>query len=1215
MDAKVNPVYSRLCPVCGGEADAYSIEEYGMCSKCLAGRETGLNAYTLHQVFREELMDYKIFFRKTTGYELWGAQETWVKRLLNRENTVIIAPTGMGKTTLLITYALYLAKHYSKKTLFLTPTRTLAKQVYSRLLEYSGKVGGNIRILFYDSTFSKKKRIEIIKKIMNNEYDILVLTNNYMIRNPDKIDQKYLDTIIIDDVDSLLKSNKNAKKLLNLLGYSNDVIEKIREKHRIIWKIMLSKTFNHDEELENQIHRLIEIEEEIEEELRNTNIKQVVIASATGKMRGTYAKILRDLLKIDVSGITLYGRNITDTYLYIEDNIVDVLEEVLVKLGPGGLILLSPRHPFHDKIVKDVEEIRRRLVERGYRIEYAKPSTLHRFVKGEIDYLIGSSSYYGLSVRGIDAPKTIRYIVFIGTPLFTIELNTLLSSPKMLARIALYLFEETREKKYYEIMNSIRRKIFTLSPSELRILSLLFKEKLSLKDIGNKKIIDTYNDLYKYYLEILDTTKKLLEEKKVLEINTLTLYHGKNKYLALIPDPLTYIQGSGRSSRLYLGRMTHGLSIIIEYSVFKNLVKALDQKLGYYTGNKLFKPFNEVDLDREIGEIDRSRKDLDRERIGYRNILVVVESPTKARTIAKFFGKPVRRKIGTVSIYEIPFIKDDTVIHLNIMATRGHLYELTTDPGRGVYGVELGHEIKPVYETIKRCRICGYQFTHGSSCPRCGSRSYIDSIEVINVLRKLGQEAHEIYIATDPDIEGEKIAYDIYLVVKNFNKNIWRIELHEISVKEFLKALENKRSIDKKLVEAEIYRRVLDRLIGFSLSHELWRRYGKKWFGAGRVQTPVLGWIIDRYSRYRSDRCYRIVFSLDKYPEPYISICIPRDMKELYRSIVEEKKIRLVADKTFIVENKSPPPYTTDELLYDASRLGYTASQTMKILQELFESGFITYHRTSSHYISSNGISIAKKYLEEKNLLKYSRFTHWGQPGAHEAIRPVYPLDRNDLEKAVMEGLVTPSIPLTYHHYRIYGLIFKRFIASQMKPYKVLRREYSIYFRDMFLGKTYIDLEVIENGYNLVYNRFKTYPVYKDLEEIVAEIKILVKKASSKTPLYSEGDLVAEMKKQGLGRPSTYSKILSSISRHGYVIRSKKRNYLIPTKTGIEVYRYLSNNYPELVSIEVTRKMEENIDLIASGKLSVDKAVEEVLEIINNYRLPLSIEETGITIV
>ncbi|MET1160732.1 MAG: reverse gyrase [Thermoprotei archaeon] len=1204
MTYNVIPVYNRLCPLCGREADAESLLLYGVCDRCLTSKGDFFGALTIYKYLREELEEFIEYFEKLTGFRPWGAQITWARRLLNRENTVLVAPTGMGKTTLLMIYAIYSADKRGLRVLYLTPTRTLAKQVHSRLVDIAKKTGKNIRVLIYDSTASKKQREEVINAIRKRKYDVLVLTNNFATKNLELVIESSPHIVVIDDVDSLLKSDNNVKKLLRLIGYTDDLIELAKERQRLLWKILLYKTLDKDKAYNELIKKLIDIEEALTNKLKNTDTKQVVIASATGRMRGLYSKILRDLLRIDVSSITIYGRNITDAYMFLTEHSVNDLINLLEKLGSGGLILVSPRHPYKQKIEELAKHIIEELARKGFKTEYATPSTVKKFIAGEIDYLIGSSSYYGLAVRGIDAPETIKYVIFLGTPVFTIELPTLAALPKILIRIALYLSEKTGDKKYREIANSIKRVIYRLSPGEQRVLSLLLRGKIELNTISGNKLLEAFNEIRGYYKELLEEVEKYTRSNGVLEIGTITLYYdpNKKKTYALIPDTLTYIQGSGRSSRLYLGRMTHGLSILVEYPIFKNIVEALDIRLSTYANTRLFKPLSEIDIEEEKKLIEETRKNLRKGAIGYDNILVIVESPTKARTIAGFFGKPIKRKIGSIPVYEIPFVKGNRVVHLNIIATRGHLYDLTTK-NIGLYGIWVnGDKIQPYYDTLKKCRICGHQFTHGDSCPRCGSKSFTDSYEVINALRKLAEEATEVYIATDPDIEGEKIAYDVYLTIKPFNNNIWRIELHEITRREFLRAIENKRTIDKQLVDAEIYRRVLDRLIGFSLSEHLWSIYNKHWLGAGRVQTPVLGWIIERYEAYRANKCRKIVYELEEYPGLYISICIDYENRELYEELQELDTLELKLLESREETINPPPPYTTDELLRDASKLGLSATKTMKLAQELFESGLITYHRTSSHYVSSHGIGIAMKYLEEKGWRKYAKPSHWGKPGAHEAIRPVHPLDPHDLEKAYTEGLLHLPIPLTRLHYVLYNMIFRRFIASQMKPYRVVLNKYVVGTGNKELTIITIPVKIVEEGFNKVLNT-RIYNKLYGVTKAYPHVRIVFKGITSRVKLYSEGEVITRMKSEGIGRPSTYAKILEALQRHGYVIRSRRVGYLIPTKTGIEVYNYLATKYSNLVSVNTTRAMEEYIDMIARGELSAGIAIKHVIDELYNHKL------------
>ncbi len=1211
MDKGVNPIYRYTCPSCGGDAEAFFLEKFGVCSRCASKGDDDsiLNAYNLHYTNKLEIEHFSEFFtRATDGLKLWGAQKTWASRLISGENTVIIAPTGMGKTTLLLIYTLYLFKYIGKKSLILAPTRTLAKQMYERLKGYRDKLGLATSILFYDSGKSRKKRLEVLDRVRKGDFDILVVTNHFLARYYTVLPQEYIDFIVIDDVDSLLRSSKNIKRLLKLLGYPDELIELVRRRNSLLWRIMVSKSLNNEELYRSLVQELIELEGEIERMLLRGRYKQVVIASATGRIKGSYGKVLRELLRIDVSGITIYGRDVTDTFMLI-DNWEDATKivELITGLGRGGILYLSPRHPDKRRFEKVLKTVSQMLSGKGFRIGVSTPGNVKKLINGELDLLIGSSSYYGSSVRGIDAPGTVRYVIFLGTPLFTINLESFLTSPKSLIRALLLLREELGDDEWGKLVSEARRLFLTMSSGEQRIVSMYLKGRLSRDDLS-EKIKGVIEKTEQIYQEVLNGMRYLLDVRGVVELSTITMAKHGEKYVVLVPDTMTYIQASGRVSRLRLGGMTHGLSVIVETSGLSNNISALERKISVFSRDFKIRNIEEVDLKDETRRIDESRRAVYKKGMKYRNVLVIVESPTKARTIAGFFGKPVRRKIYTHSVYEIPFRQNDEIIHLNIAATKGHIYDLTTDPNAGHYGVVLGdHEVKPIYTTIKRCRVCGYQFTHGDKCPRCGSSSFTDSKTIVDLLRKLAQEADEVFIATDPDIEGEKIAYDVYLSIKAFTRNVWRIELHEITLEEFLKALERRRRIDSRLVEAEIYRRVLDRLVGFSLSHTVQDEYGKRWLGAGRVQTPVLGWIIDRYKEYSKNRCYRLRIATEN--KLVISKCFTN--KEEAKSIREKDKVLLVIKDRYVKEFNPRPPLTTDELLYTTGRLGIPSRIIMKTAQELFESGLITYHRTSYHYISSNGISVASRYLANKGLNQYFKPSHWGEKGAHEAIRPVYPYDRVDLEKAVAEGLINPPIPLSWLHYRVYDIIFRRFMESQLRPYKGLVIRARAYIGDLDLGELEFLGGIIEHGADLA-SKPRIVEIDPHTNKVWLNIESVSIRRSSTVGLYDESEIIRRMKEEGLGRPSTFATIISSIYRHGYAIRSKKRGYLIPTKLGINVYEALSTRYPLLISIDTTRHMEENINKIASGVIDAYSAISEVVDQIRMYELPLGYTEAGI---
>ncbi|AFL67202.1 reverse gyrase [Desulfurococcus amylolyticus] len=1179
MSGAFNPLYKGFCPVCGGDILSSEVELRGFCSRCA---NSGLTSI-LRDIASSGLGDFEEFFKRASnGLSVWGAQKIWAKRLVSGENTVLIAPTGMGKTTLLIIYSLYAARR-GKRVVYITPTRTLLTQIHRRLVEAAERAGINgVNLIAYDSSMSKKKREEVLSRIEKGEYSILVATNGFLSRKSELLSRSRPDIVIADDVDSVVRSEKNVLRLLRILGYSDEVIELAKKRISLLWRLMVNKAFNNNDKYAELVKEYIEVDSLIEKTLSSTRHAQFIVASATGRMKGLMGRILKELLHVDISGVTIYGRDVTDTYMLIKPGeLHEELARIIEKLGPGGIIYMAPHHPFKNMLKEELDKAVNILADKGFRIGEATPGNVARLIKGELDLLTGSASYYGSSVRGIDAPEAIRYVVFIGSPVFATSLESLLANPGMMIRVLLELVDSNDARSR---VLELRRLLYTLTPGEVRLVKLTLTGKIPEEALqASEKLYSKYQVIKQYYRETLERTRSILDEKEIMDIGTLTLVKAGGDYYALIPDVMTYIQASGRTSRLYGSRMTHGLSIVFEYRALHNTIKGLEARLKGLNKELVFIDLTSVDLDSEIKAIESTRRNNDSSPgMSYRSILVVVESPTKAKTIARFFGKPVARKLGDVTVYEIPVKIGGEIIHLNIVPTRGHIFDLTTGE-EGYYGVVIAdNRVTPVYEYIKKCRLCGTQFTTGDHCPRCGSRLFSDSRTIVAALRKIAGEVDEVYIATDPDIEGEKIAYDVYLAVKYYNEKVWRIELHEITLQEFLKAINNKRSINQRLVEGEIYRRVLDRLVGFKLSQELQAIYGLRFLGAGRVQTPTLGLVIDRYEEYVRSKCKKIRFKLGSPLNIIYSVFMEKN-SEVIRELKTAKMLKLVRVGREIVTITPKPPYTTDELLSDAAKLNLHTGVAMSIAQQLFEAGLITYHRTDSRYVSNTGIGIAMKYIEGKKLEDYARPSHWGSPGTHEAIRPVYPYDLDDLLKAVSEGVVNTVIPLTGLHLKLYDLIFKRFISSQLKPFKAVKSIYAVYFNEFKLGEIELLTNIIEEGFN-VFEKTRVYRELDAVESIEVPVEEVSVVDSSKSPLFTEGELVSLMKKLGLGRPSTYSKIIESIKRHGYVFVSKKRLKLIPSKRGIEVYGYLRDRYPELVSIEATRRLEESIDKIINGE-------------------------------
>lgn len=1192
----MNPIYANLCPSCGGEVDANSTASYGVCKKCLT---KGVGGYSLSNymdhLYKEMDEVEELFSSIVGGNRLWNIQRVWLKKLLKGDNVSVIAPTGVGKTTLLIAYALHVAMKRSWKVLFLTPTISLGRQIYDRLIEAAGRLGLNSRILFYDSSVSKAERSELLTKIISGDYDILVLTNGLISRKPELLKGKLFNLIVVDDVDAVLNKSKNIIRLLNALGYTNDIIDLTKRLVELRTKIYLNKRSREtsDYSLEEELREYIDLETKIRKLKDREARGQIVIASATGRLRGPYAAIMRELLELDVPGIVTYGRDVADSYATVsKEDLLSVLVDVVKRMGGGFIIYISPHHPARGLINEDelVNVIR---AFTGLRVAKATPGNVRKLVNGLLDGVIGSASYYGISVRGIDAPRTVKYVIFIGTPCFKVELSKALTNVRTLYRLLIYLSERgySTEGRLTALSNVTR----TLTPGELRLLNLVLRGVVGRSEVANDRVLKALDYIEKEAKWVEGILGEILEREGKVLVGTLLISKSSERSFIIVPDALTYIQATGRTSRLLNGAMTHGVSILVELEEFKELVKALSKRLEYI-GIPSLRHLSEIDLMQELKKADTSRSSVNRGEMRVQSVLLVVESPTKAKTIAKFYGEPSRRRIGGLYVYEVPAVINDELIYLSIVATRGHIYDLTTDPLRGVYGVEYEHSTNtymPIYETIKRCRICGAQFTNDSSCPKCGSKAIRDSIVVVNVLRKLGSEVDEVLISTDPDAEGEKIAYDIYIALRAVNKNVHRIEFHEVTKNALERALKIKRPIDLSLVQAQIFRRVLDRLIGFKTSLELQSKYLKKWLGIGRVQAPALKWVIDAYNSWIHGKCYSIDLLLGKEPELRASICIKdgEEAKLVAEDLLERRSIEAFIEEIIDKKIYPKPPYTTDELISDASTLGIPAPTVMRIAQELFEGGLITYHRTDSIHISNVGISIAENYLKSRDLRRFFTPRRWEAQGVHEAIRPVHPLDSSEVEKAVVEGLLFMPNYFTAIHKKVYDLIFKRFIASQMSEVVVrfIKLSIPIYNRLVCLE---VPVEVVVEGFNVI----EPIRTYSWLMEEASRGRLTLKSAklrkSSLGKLLDHGGLVKLMKVNGIGRPSTYASTIVHIRKHGYVIESKYRKYLIPTKAGLEVLSYIGSNYPELVTVEATRYMEELIDAIASGLKDFSEALE-----------------------
>ena len=843
----------------------------------------------------------------------------------------------------------------------------------------------------------------------------------------------------------------------------------------------------------------------------------LMVSTATAK-RGEKVKLFRQLLGFDVGLSNYTARNIADI---TAEKSYERLVGILRRMGGGALIF-----------TKSAEEAERLFKElsRTFKVGIvsAKRNMFEEFRRGELDFLVGTAHYYGTLVRGIDLPERIRYVVFFGAPFFELQIED----------------------------------VDRLSEGTLRTLLYVFRDDERVSRLGANAQEDEVRAVLK---EVMRSPKMHVKDVAVKE----------NKIF--LPDIRTYIQGSGRSSRIHAGGITRGAAFLLEDDEDK--LRAFVERAKLHDIE--FRPLEEVDVEELIREIDESRRSFKSvEAFEIKPALFIVESPTKARQIARFFGMPSVRIFGGVPVYEVM-----TPRYVLLIATSlGHVTDLTTDVG--FYGVLENEEFVPVYATIKRCRACGYQFTKGEKCVKCGSEDINDSYDRIEALRRAAWETDLVIIGTDPDSEGEKIAWDLKNLLKPFASEIKRAEFHEVTKRAVERALSELRELDERMVEAQIVRRVEDRWIGFALSQKLWEEFEDRNLSAGRAQSPVLRWIVERHEASKRRKFVLLAQELD--------LRIELDAPSLKRILGDavragrERKVTLELEiekvRTTVEEVEPPPPYTTDALLEDAGRiLKLSASDAMRIAQSLFELGLITYHRTDSTRVSDRGLQVAKEFLQDDFSPRV-----WTSAGAHECIRPTRPLDRSDVARLIQENVITVSEPLSSTHFALYDLVFRRFMASQCKPFKVRKETYS-----MRLNGLEFQEERVVHAEGRAYELYRSVRVRSPLPEGTVRTTATLLEVPEKPP-FTQSDIVRLMKERGIGRPSTYATILEKLFLRKYVYERQGR--LLPTKRGISVCKYLFDNFETFVSEARTYNLEAKKDEIERGEANYQEVLRELRE-------------------
>ncbi len=1160
-------LFKNFCPNCNGNISNQRLELGTLCSKCLAKPYT--SRYLIWKSLKEEnkVQNYKNIlklsyqlsrirklFQKAIGNFPTSLQEVWIKRVIARRSFSIIAPTGIGKTTFALITSIYLATK-GKKIYIMFPTSLLVQQAEEKMKNFIEKCEVDLNVIAYHSGLTKKQKDLAKEKIKTNDFDVLITTDRFIVSNFELLEGKRFDLIFVDDVDSFLKSAKNVDKIIKLLGGDDKLLE-----------IALKKINKEEisEEEQNYFDRITK------------SMGSIIFSSATAKQRRTKKiRIFREVFKFDIGFKPEFLRNIDDFYMHAIGK--EKLLELIKKLGNGGLIFV-PMVNAKEKL----DDLKRFLEKEGINcLVYEKPKKeiIDKFKAGEIQVLLGVASSRSPLSRGLDLPQTIRYAIFYGVPRFEVSLSTDTFVPSKLLALANVLVDIVGENERLELTKVINnlKKVLTLKKEDI--------EKIENGNLDNdflvfaNKVIRNAQEILHKYVSNEEVIKKIRESKE------LRLKEENGMFKILVADAVAYLQASGRTSRLYLGGVSKGLAILMVDD--EKAFYGLNKKISYYIDDFEFKEFDWQEIEKTIEVVDRDRELIRKAIEGkmkrgemeelIKVSLIIVESPTKARTIARLFGRAAKREVGNLVVNEIPV--GNRII--NVVASVGHVLDLVENEGfDGVLvNKENSHyEFLPIYDTIKRCKKCGEQFVGYNFCPKCGSKEILDKREIIENLRNLALEANEVIIATDADAEGEKIGYDLYVLLKPYNRNIKRMEFHEVTRKAIKEALENLRDINKNLVNAQILRRIEDRWIGFELSKILMRKFKQTNLSAGRVQTPVLGWIIERTKEARK----KINVAIVKPKNLELSFYF----ENVDSNVASEKVIEISVEEKEETINPTPP-FTTDALLKEASKLfRFSTDKTMKIAQQLFEMGLITYHRTDSTQVSSFGINLAKKYLEDKGLQEIFYARSYKGEGAHECIRPTRPIDTEQLRKLVAMKIFTFPIKLTKEHYMLYDLIFRRFIMSQCKPAKVIKKKIIAKLANYVSEKETI-AKILEEGF-LKFSKIKPQEIKPGNYEI-EQIKIV--KVWKAKP-YTQGDVVSLMKEKGIGRPSTYAKIVTTIIQRKYV--KEVKSLLFATRRGEMVYDFLIKNFYEMVNEETTRKLEEDMDKIENGQTNVEELILKV---------------------
>ncbi len=1197
-------VYLHSCPNCGGAITSDRLAAGLPCADCLPDPPAGVSLGGVIKTLskrgklgelawvKKYLRDYgefSTFFVKLVGFEMWGAQRLWARRFVRGKSFAIVAPTGSGKTTFILAAALYTARR-GGRVLLVFPTSALAQQVYKRLVNYVERVGLKVRLLAFHSLLSEGERQAALEAVESGNFDVLVVTSAFLPRRFELLARHRYSLVAVDDVDSVLRAtSRNVDRILKLLGVSDEVLKLALEAVDLAKQLRRAEAAGDWEGAGQLAKKLDEARDKLRESVKSLELGQFMASGALAKARRTTRLMLfREILGFDVGGRAEGLRNVVDLYTEARD-VVRQTTELVKRLGPGGIIYVQDRE-LGMAIAKEVGD------------HFLKPrrGVLEKFERGELMALVGLASPRSALVRGIDLPHVIRYVIFVGVPKYKFRVRV---EEFSIAAYLTFLYNVrpllSGDDKYKadRLIGQLKR----LAPHGQAVLDAVKKAS------GGGELTSFEKHAAEVAKSAVEFVGRLLERedlRSAIENSTeIELSYVDGELYVLVPDVTTYIQGSGRTSRLYAGGLTRGLSVVLvdSWKVFN----ALKRELRLRFDEADFKRLEEVDLESILAEVDRDRRAVREVMEGrataaridlMKTVLMVVESPTKARTIANFFGRPSLFVTEGLPVYEVS--TGDAV--LMITSSLGHIFELPTSLRRvdekqretlsrwfpsfklGDYDGEiyavLNHRdvFVPVYNKIWRCRD-GVYVDDVDVPPDC------KPLDVLSAIRNMAVEVDAVLIGTDPDSEGEKIAFDIYLGLRPYVSDIKRVEFHEVTKRAISTALANPRYVDPRLVKAQIVRRVEDRWVGFGLSKILQQTYERQNLSAGRVQTPVLGWIVKTYEESIANRQHAVDLQIDGLE---LRLQLP---DEAFKKLKSLGKLRISPGGVEEREVNPPPPYTTDELLRDAVRvLGMSAEFAMRIAQDLFESGLITYHRTDSTRVSNVGVAVAREYITKVFGGEVFKPRPWGEEGAHEAIRPTRAIDVEELRGLVNAGVIQLAIRLTPSHYRLYDLIFRRFIASQMNPSRVKVSRYALEING-FVQPLERVIDVMELGFQSIYQVARVEPPLP-----TGEVAVEIKRHRTVRRALSQADVLTLMRERGIGRPSTYARILEVLARRYYVYVVGRSKLMIPTKLGREVYRFLEREFKPLVDEERTRLVEWYMDQIEQDKSKYEEVLRDL---------------------